>query len=200
MPLATLNGFAEQEGFAAINDLNHEPGAGRNDPVMRHLTQATLESLARPHEASGSFLDHILCAVCAHTLGNYGTSRVVFRSRTGGLAQWQERRAKELMRAGMDGNVPLSQLAQECRLSVTHFVRTFRESTGMSPHQWLLSLRIDRAKSLLEGSGLSLAEVALECGFHDQSHLTRAFMAHVGVSPGCWRRVRARGPIVDHPK
>src|SRR5262249_12050379 len=121
-------------------------------------------------------------------LGRYGTACAVMQRATGGLAPWQEQHAKEMMNECLDGDVSLSDLARECRLSVTHFVRAFRRSTGLSPHQWLLARRIDRAKSLLAESGLSLAEIALACGFWDQSHFTRVFTADVGTSPGRWRR------------
>jgi AraC-like DNA-binding protein len=188
LPLATLNAFAAQEGIPAISDLIYQPGGGRDDPVMRHVSQAVLAEFEAPLGASGLLLDQLLNAVCAHTLGRYGTTRAVMHRAAGGLAPWQERHAKEMMNECLDGDVSLSDLARECRLSVTHFVRAFRRSTGLSPHQWLLARRIDRAKSFLAESDLSLAEIALACGFWDQSHFTRMFTASVGTSPGRWRR------------
>jgi len=107
----------------------------------------------------------------------------------GGLAPWQARRAKELLNANLDGKLPLSQLAEKCGLSTRHFARAFRQSTGVPPHRWLLSRRVDRAKDLLRDPALSLAEVALACGFADQSHFTRMFTTLVGLSPGLWRRM-----------
>jgi AraC-like DNA-binding protein len=109
----------------------------------------------------------------------------------GGLAPWQARRAKELMNANLNGKLPLSQLAEQCGLSVRHFARAFRQSTGVPPHRWLLSRRIERAKELLHDPALALAEVALACGFADQSHFTRMFTTVVGLSPGLWRRAQS---------
>jgi len=106
------------------------------------------------------------------------------------LALWQEQRAKEVMNDSLD--VSLSELARECRLSITHFTRAFRHSTGMSPHQWLLAQRVSRAKQLLEQSGLAMAEIATRCGFSSQSHLNAVFKRHAGLSPGRWRRTFAR--------
>jgi AraC family transcriptional regulator len=80
---------------------------------------------------------------------------------------------------------------------VTHFARAFRQSIGASPHQWLLARRIDKAMSLLAGSDLTLAQIALACGFSDQSHLTRVFKVAVGTSPGRWRRSQMHGPRTD---
>jgi AraC family transcriptional regulator len=110
----------------------------------------------------------------------------------GGLAPWQERRAKEMLEGNLDGAVSVSELAAECGVSVAHFARAFRRSTGVPPHRWLLERRIDLAKQLLQESADSIAEVALCCGFSDQSHLTHTFRRQVGISPGMWRRLRAR--------
>jgi AraC-like DNA-binding protein len=185
LPLATLNAFAEQNDSSAISDLIYKPGIGTHDPVMLHLALATLGAFREKHEATGLFLDEVLGAACAQALGRYGTKQFSNR-RASGLAQWQERRAKEIMNEKMD--VSLAELAQECQLSITHFARAFRQSTGMSPHQWLLVRRLSKAKSLIEGSNLTLAEVAAICGFSSQSHLNAAFRRYAGTSPGRWRR------------
>ena len=70
----------------------------------------------------------------------------------------------------------------------TNFSRAFRQSTGVSPHQWLLKRRADQTKSLLRDRTLPLSDVALSCGFADQSHFTRVFARLAGISPGAWRR------------
>ncbi|MEF3129654.1 AraC family transcriptional regulator [Rhizobium leguminosarum] len=67
-------------------------------------------------------------------------------------------------------------------------IRAFRETTGMTPYQWVLRERIDRARNLLRTSKTPLAEVAIACGFADQSHFTRVFAGIVGTTPGNWRR------------
>jgi AraC family transcriptional regulator len=100
------------------------------------------------------------------------------------------RRAKEILCANLDGSVPLKEVARECRLSVSHFSRAFRRTMGVPPHKWLLTRRIEVAKERLRDHQLSLLDVALACGFADQSHLTRVFTCMVGLSPGAWRRAR----------
>ena len=107
----------------------------------------------------------------------------------GGLAPWQERRAKELLAANIDSNVALKEVARECGLSASHFARAFRQSNGMAPHRWLVNHRVEAAKALLQDGVLSLSEIGLRCGFADQSHFTRTFTRVVGMSPGVWRRV-----------
>jgi AraC family transcriptional regulator len=76
-------------------------------------------------------------------------------------------------------------LAAVARLSPFHFARQFKEATGLPPHQYVISRRVERAKQLLqEGAELSLAEVAAHVGFSDQSQFSHHFKRHVGVTPG----------------
>ena len=186
LPLATLNAFADQNEISAISELIHKPMVGCDDLVMRSLSQAALAALREPHLTTGLLVDEILGATCAHVLGRYGNARVPVRHGLAGLARWQERRAKDMMNERMD--VSLADLARECGLSTTHFVRGFRRSTGMAPHQWLLARRISKAKILLVETTYTLAEIALTCGFSSQSHFGAAFKSSTNMSPGSWRR------------
>ncbi|MGC1310158.1 MAG: AraC family transcriptional regulator [Phormidesmis sp.] len=74
-------------------------------------------------------------------------------------------------------------LAAIAQLSPYHFARLFKQSTGTTPHQYILHCRIDRAQHLLRHSALTLAEIAIAVGFCDQSHLTRRFKRIVGLTP-----------------
>jgi len=84
----------------------------------------------------------------------------------------------------------VSGLAGLLSLSRFHFVRTFKQSTGLPPHRWLLGYRVAKAKALLLADHAPLGDVASACGFADQCHLTRVFSRHVGESPAAWRRTR----------
>lgn len=145
---------------------------------------------ARPEETPALFVDHVAMALATHVASTYGGLRLPPRVPLGGLAAWQERRAKELLNAHLEGGISLSDLASACELSVRHFTRAFRQSTGMTLHGWLLHHRIERAKSLLANTSQPLAEVAIGCGFADQSHFTRTFVRVGGTSPGVWRRMK----------
>ena len=150
--------------------------------------RSAVPALSHPQQANRLFVDHISQAVGIHVASTYGGLRPVSRPARGGLSPWQERRAKEVLSANLDGGVTLKEVARECRLSVSHFSRAFRRTVGVAPHNWLLMHRVEVAKEKLRNSRLSLLEVALACGFADQSHLTRVFTGMVGVSPGAWRR------------
>jgi transcriptional regulator GlxA family with amidase domain len=162
------------------------------DPVIRHLLSSLLPCLRNPDEANEVFVNQVALAVGAHIAQAYGGVRLQRQARRGGLAPWQEQRAKELLRASLDAPIPLARLAQACGLSSRHFARAFRQSTGVPPHRWLLKERVERAKKLLQDPDTALADIALSCGFSDQSHFTRVFSATLGTSPGAWRRMRMR--------
>jgi AraC family transcriptional regulator len=106
----------------------------------------------------------------------------------GGLAPWQLRKVKDFMRQYAQHDLLLEDLAALVDLSAKHFARAFRQSTGLPPHRWLVNQRIDRARELLGKAELSLAEIALACGFADQSHFTVAFRKATGMTPGAFRR------------
>jgi AraC-like DNA-binding protein len=115
------------------------------------------------------------------------------------LSPWQERRAKELMSSQMDKGLSIARVASECSLSRSHFSRAFKKNTGLSPRDWFLQMRLDKAKGLLSGSLLSISQISLDCGFADQSHFTRVFTRVVGTTPFTWRRSqcgdRSKSPL-----
>jgi AraC family transcriptional regulator len=187
---ATLDGIADELGAPRGADLRHRPGIGFADPVLRHLLVAVRPALAAADETSTLYAEHAARAVATHLAAAYGGLRPRAPEVRGGLAPWQERRAKELLDARLAGDVTLAELAEACALSVRHFTRAFRQSTGQSPNQWLVERRLDRAQGLLESSERSLGEIAAACGFASQSHFTRVFRGALGTSPGAWRRER----------
>jgi AraC-like DNA-binding protein len=192
IPRKSLDALAEDANSTVIDDLRHEPGKALRDPVARHLLLAIRPALAAPEQASELFVDHLAMALATHVAHTYGGMRARPDTKIGTLAVWQERRAKELIAANLTGGITLADLAKACELSIRHFTRAFRGSTGMSPHGWLLQLRIEKAKSLLMSSRRMLADIALECGFADQSHFTRAFQRSAGLSPSAWQRLHRR--------
>ncbi|WP_413989550.1 helix-turn-helix domain-containing protein [Labrys okinawensis] len=198
LPRDVLRDIADEAGVRFSGDLCYQFAQGYDDPTIRHLGSALLPILARGEPLDGLFLDHVLYAVATHVVARYGEAGPARILPHGRLAPWQERLAKELMNAHLGSDISLKKLADSCGISVTHFARAFRRSTGASPHQWLQERRIKRAMSLLDGGQMSLADIAIECGFADQSHFTRVFTRHMQMGPGQWRRERATRPL-DNP-
>ncbi|PYC22213.1 helix-turn-helix domain-containing protein [Pseudomonas mosselii] len=107
---------------------------------------------------------------------------------TGQLKSWQLRTAKQLMLDRLDTCLSVTEIAQACALSRSHFSRMFKESTRMSPQQWLREQRVMKSRELLKTSTMLLAEIALECGFCDQSHFCRTFVKAEGMTPKAWQQ------------
>jgi AraC family transcriptional regulator len=190
LPLKALAALGDDGDIPRrIQELRHTPGATVREPVVRDLLLAMRPALAaRPEETPELFVDHLALAIAIHVAKKYGDAAALPLQWVGGLAPWQERRAKELMDAHIGGGVTLDDLARACNLSKRHFTRAFRQSTRMAPYQWLQYRRMEKARQLLETSFAPLSMIALDCGFADQSHFTRTFSRLVGVTPGIWRR------------
>jgi AraC family transcriptional regulator len=106
---------------------------------------------------------------------------------TSGLPRPVLRRIIERMRC-FSCDLSLQTLANESGYSRGHFVRMFRASTGYRPHNYVLNLRLERARALLKNPSISLIDIALDCGFSSHSHMSRLFHKSVGVTPSTYRR------------
>jgi AraC-like DNA-binding protein len=192
IPQSALDEIADEEGASRAGELHCPIGLAHVDTVLKNLALALLPALNRPDQTNRLFTDHAARAVTAHLARSYGSAKVQPQCSRGGLASWQERRAKELLGADLSGDISLPELASACRLSASHFSQAFKQTVGCPPHQWLLNERVGRAKQLILNTRQPLSEIALATGFADQSHFTRVFSQRVKMSPAAWRRAQAR--------
>jgi AraC family transcriptional regulator len=188
LPRRALDSIADLEGVSRIDHFDLDPAVGVHDATIASLGSSLLASFERPEEANQLFVDHITSAAAAHVLCTYGVGKRLSKQLSAALAPWQEQRAKELLMASIDGDISVARLAGECGLSITGFNRAFGLSTGLTPHQWLLEHRVQKAMSLLRGSTISVDEVASACGFVDKRHFVRVFTRTVGTNPRAWQR------------
>jgi AraC family transcriptional regulator len=126
-------------------------------------------------------------ALAAHVLRRYAVFPPRAVEYKGGLSKYQLRRIVDFMKSNLAEGSGLQQLAEFAGISPFHFCRSFKQSTGLSPHQYTLQLRIKEAQRLLRTTELSIAEVAYRVGFSDQSHFTMIFRRFVGTTPLRWR-------------
>jgi AraC family transcriptional regulator len=189
LPCAALGALADQANVPRVSELRYEPGLGIYDETIRHIGLTLLPALRTPDRASRLFTDHLTLALTTHAAQSYGGMQTISRPLKGGLAPWQESRSKEMIAGDLTGATPLREIAEACGLSVSHFSRAFRKSIGLSPHTWLIQMRVESAKSMLRRRDASLFTIARACGFADQSHFARVFKRRVGLSPGAWRKI-----------
>lgn len=121
------------------------------------------------------------------------TGRTPSQRLRGGLSGGVRRRVVDHVDAHLDRSLTVGELAGIAALSEAHFAHMFRASFGMAPHAWVLARRIERARQLLQHTGLPLDAVAQACGFASASHLVRRFAAEVGVPPGRFRQALRTG-------
>jgi AraC family transcriptional regulator len=117
------------------------------------------------------------------SLGRSAKREIAGGEPTGGLSHSQLRRVTDYVDANLSGDLSLAELAAQANLSPYHFSRSFKRSTGLSPHQYVIRERVERAKRLLLNGELGVARVAKEVGFHDQSHLHRHLRRMLGATP-----------------
>lgn len=103
------------------------------------------------------------------------------------LAPWQVSLATGFMQRNIGRVVSIAEISGLCRLSFSYFVRAFTNTVGIAPYAWFVQQRISQAEHLLASTTLPLAQVALECGFSDQAHFTKAFAKATGLTPARWR-------------
>jgi AraC-like DNA-binding protein len=166
--------------------------AGRKDPILGHLAQILSLTLERQSEASPLFVEQLGVTIGTHLIDRYGNASSESTNKSRRLSGLHEARAKDMLLAKEQGKVSIEEIANACNLSRSYFIRAFRETTHRTPHQWLLERRIERARDLLKHSDSSLSDIAMACGFSDQSHFTRTFSQFVGTPPGTWRRQTGR--------
>jgi AraC-like DNA-binding protein len=195
IPQVELDDIAADFGFGRVN--SYRLSVVEDDLVLAQMTRSILPFIGRRDGPSLLALDRFSLILGAHLLQRYGVLQKIGKVSKGGLAPWQRRRAEELLSENLDGRIRLIEIARECALSVSHFARSFKETFGISTHQWLIRRRIEHAQDLLGQTTTPIVDIAMQAGFGDQAAFTRTFRKVVGVSPGRWRRyhgTRAIGP------
>ncbi|MBP2302631.1 helix-turn-helix transcriptional regulator [Azospirillum picis] len=116
-----------------------------------------------------------------------------------GLAAWQVRRVVSHVDAHLAGTIRNRDLAAAAKLSCGYFCQAFKDSFGCPPHAYIMRRRVERAKELLETTGTPLSQIALDCGFSDQSHFSRIFRRIAGEVPRLWRHKRQMDGLEPAP-
>ena len=159
-------------------------------PQIRHLMLA-LKYEADSRNAHGLAMVEAVTSALGHLLVRHaGVEQPRPIHNRGGLSAVAKRRVLELIDAELDARLTVEMLSREVGLSAAHFARAFKETMGRAPHQYLLALRLERARRLLETTEASLSDIAQRAGFADQAHFTRLFKRAFGTTPGALVRTR----------
>lgn len=195
IPRRALNEFCDDNRLERIDNLLW--GKKDADETLHSIGLALLPALGNLHTSSQLFVDQIGLGILAHAVHRYGRPLTKGSSIRGGLAPWQILRATEFLEANLQGNISLDSVAVECELSVSHFARAFQKTFGMPPYRWLIERRVETAKAYLINSDITLADIAVRCGFPDQSAMNRSFRRLLKQSPGEWRKSNRLNSLIS---
>lgn len=192
-----LNPAMVSENAAAIQrgDPDHVeiiPSFFFTDPLLYHLGAELCSELRSANPLGPLYAESLTNTLTLYLLRHYSTGRVVRDLSNSRLTAVQISMVDEYIHAHLDQKITLADLAGCVHLSVPHFERMFRVTMHRPPYHYVLSLRLERARILLQQTLLPLAEVAAQCGFSSQSHFTAHFTRHIGLSPARFAR-NARG-------
>ena len=191
-------------GVAEIRDslfsLNRSPRSVASASVrVGDLVKQAMAFFETDRKASWRYLSDASTLLAAPPQDLEADAPSVDKLQPGGLATWQAKRTLAYIEANLASKMEIDGLANVVALSRSHFSRAFKRSLGLSPMEYVVVRRVERAKAMISETREPLAEVALACGFADQAHLNRRFRDIVGISPGRWRRSNAPVTKPDRP-
>lgn len=156
---------------------------GTSDAIVQQFGQLIQAESNTKGLGGQIYVESLAQALVVHLLRNYGTLKHFSNYLRGGLPQYKLQQVVDYIHHHLDQDLTLADLAQVAQISPTYFAGLFKESTGISPHQFVIQRRIERAQQLLRQGKLTISEIALQVGFAHQSHLNYHFKRLVGVTP-----------------
>ncbi|MBG0857699.1 helix-turn-helix transcriptional regulator [Streptomyces spinoverrucosus] len=190
-PLDTVHAYLTDQALREANEgrpveLSEELGA--TDPLAEQLMIALDVAVRRWEPSARTYVDHLTGMLAAQLTRRHAARPAGPAPVRSGLSARQLTAVRDLIGERLAEPLPIADLAAAASLSVSQFTRQFRASTGQSPHQYLLGLRLEHACRLLRTGSAPIGQVAVECGFSHQEHLTRVMRARLGTTPAVVRR------------
>jgi AraC family transcriptional regulator len=156
---------------------------GIKDEYLAECIRTLLTEAEQQYLGGRAYGESVAIAMATHLVRKYSRTGPLLRNRTTGLAPFQLRRVTDYIREHLNESVSLEKMASATGLSIFHFARMFKAATGVTPKQFVLRCRLERARELLLTEDRTISEVALEVGFCDQSHLSTHFKRLYGTTP-----------------
>ena len=162
------------------------PRFGDSDPLIERLMLGVRDALHDDGPSAAPYVDYLGRAIAAHLIRKHSSASPVDHAPVR-LGHRHLSRAIDFMETNLGDSIDLVAIAAVTGLSPSHFARQFRTMIGKAPHQYLMHLRIERAKRLLSETETPIVAVAFACGFANQEHLTRLFKRDCGIAPAAFR-------------
>ncbi|BAZ50031.1 AraC family transcriptional regulator [Nostoc sp. NIES-4103] len=153
------------------------------DPLIYQIGLLLKAELEQNRHSSRLYAESAATFLATHLFHHYAQGRQKEQITSNGLPKYKLKQVIDYIHANLDSDLGLTELAVLAQMSLSHFSRLFKQSTGYSPHQFVIKCRVDRAVELLLKSNLSIADITYKVGFANQGHLTSHFKRLVGVTP-----------------
>ncbi|RXH54159.1 helix-turn-helix transcriptional regulator [Granulicella sibirica] len=157
------------------------------DPFLVELAKMLHRESLDGH-LSTMFTQSVATLTATHLIRSYSNRAPAHTSMKGGLGSGRERRVLSYIEEHLSTSITLQDLARVAAVSPNYLITLFQQSIGMTPHKYVVQMRMERAYALLKQKELSLLEIAQRCGFQDQSQFTTVFRRYSGRTPGHFRR------------
>jgi AraC family transcriptional regulator len=185
---SVVSGLAAEVMDRTVADVRLHDVLKTQDPVVSGIVDAITQE-AQHHGMGGSlYVDALGAQLAVHMLRHYAAIRFREPRDQGCLSPLQLRRVVEYIDSRLAEALALESLAAVAGLGVWSFSRRFRASFGQAPHAYVIERRVERARRLLSQGTQSVKEVASECGFADQAHMTRLFRLRLKTTPAVLRQ------------
>jgi AraC family transcriptional regulator len=182
--------YNQHAQISQLNSVQLVPHFSQPDPLIYGIGQALKQELETGQGGGQLYVESAALMLVNHLLRDYSEISTTPQVISEGLPPYQLKYVTEYIHTHLAEDISLADLANQVKLSQSHFSSLFRKSTGLSPYQFLIKQRVNRAKELLLMGDLPIIDVAIAVGFYDQSHLTRHMRRLLGVSP---RQLRQQG-------
>lgn len=159
------------------------------DPLIQNIGLTLQSELASGGLGTRVYIESLTTTLCIHLLKHYSASNNIVPefAKERGLSRLKLRQAVTYIQEHLEQDLTLAEIAEVTGMSMYHFSRLFKQSTGFAPHQYVLNCRIEKAKKLLTRTEHSIDQICQQVGFQSQSHFTYVFRKSIGTTPKVYR-------------
>jgi AraC family transcriptional regulator len=184
----TLQQIAIETNCLNPTQVELRPIVYSRDPKIEFFARAFYEEMQNDGLGGQLYGESLSNLFLIHLLRHYCAFEPKLKQYQGGLPKHKLQQAIDYIQANLDQKLSLEAIAQHLNMSVYHFCDLFKQSVGIAPYKYVLQQRVERAKQLLKDEERAIVDIALECGFANQTHLNKHFRKLTGMTPKSYRQ------------